>query len=498
MSELQHLSLGQTIEKINQLIDSGNGDAGRLYHILEYLKNKKPLYQSDQIYLEHKLNSSFDIDEEFVEDNDLVSKINTLIDSGNGDPGRLQHISDMIKDNKTLYHSDIQYLESKLHPSVSNTHVSESNFAKIPEPKQIEISKENTENVQSKPVPSPKIQGTMPKGWDTPPPSDDLDDITKKIETEEEKIKQQQKISDELDANRLKLSELVSHRKEYEHKVSSEKISLESQINNERQQIETQTRLSSDIIKQKDELAKIKKERTTIIKKINSEKSKMNKDLPRQKRQLAQAQLEQEKLENQIQTEQTLLSKMTEEQKNQLLSQAKIAQDIKLKQIDLEKTKQDYDEIVSQINEEKKKLDESEKLKKLIKSQEQDLIKAKEQRLEMINSISKEREIISKKTQEENNKLKTQSEYSKQLKKDEKELLLLKKKREKTEQQLNLKNKKLKEQAQKLKKQVDEKNKKLKSLKQAPAKKTAKTSAKKTTKTPAKKTASKKKTNSKK
>ena len=66
----------------------------------------------------------------------------------------------MIKDKKPLYHSDIQYLESKLHPSVSNTHVSELDSSKI------------------SPI---KIQGTMPKGWNATPPSDNLDDVTKKI-----------------------------------------------------------------------------------------------------------------------------------------------------------------------------------------------------------------------------------------------------------------------------------------------------------------------------
>lgn len=42
MSELERISLTQMIEKINELIDSGNGDAGRLYHILEFLKIKNP------------------------------------------------------------------------------------------------------------------------------------------------------------------------------------------------------------------------------------------------------------------------------------------------------------------------------------------------------------------------------------------------------------------------------------------------------------------------
>ena len=55
MSQLQHLSLSETIAKVDALIDEGNGDAGRLYHILEFLKNKRPLYHSDKIYLEKKI-----------------------------------------------------------------------------------------------------------------------------------------------------------------------------------------------------------------------------------------------------------------------------------------------------------------------------------------------------------------------------------------------------------------------------------------------------------
>ena len=51
------LTLSQTIEKVEQMIDIGKGDPGRLYHILESLKNNKILYHSDQAYLESKLNS---------------------------------------------------------------------------------------------------------------------------------------------------------------------------------------------------------------------------------------------------------------------------------------------------------------------------------------------------------------------------------------------------------------------------------------------------------
>jgi len=96
MSQLQHLSLSETITKVDALLDGGSGDPGRLYHILEFLKNNKPLYHSDKIYLEKKLDSSFSVEDEPEEENILLPKIKELIDSGNGDLGRLQSKTESI------------------------------------------------------------------------------------------------------------------------------------------------------------------------------------------------------------------------------------------------------------------------------------------------------------------------------------------------------------------------------------------------------------------
>lgn len=478
---MQKLTKTQTIEKIGNLIDSGNGDAGRLYHILECLKNNRILYHSDQVYLENKLNSSFSVEEEPDNESDTLSKIQQLIDDGKGDPGRLQHIYDMLANNKHLYHSDIVYLESKL-----NSLFQESQIKPIepPEAKTRKKSVLHPQKIVKESELKSETKRTMPKGWSQDNKSNEISTLTKNIDDETHKIQQQEQISNEINLQRSKLSQLISHRKEYEQKVTQEKSSLESQIKEERLKIERQTNLSEEIISQKEELSKVKKEREKIIKKIDLEKSKISKELIHQKKQLVQAQLEQEKIEKQIQTEQALLSKMALEQKSRLVEQAKMAHEIKSKQVELEKTKQDYDEIVSQVNAEKIKFKESEKLKKLIKSQEQDLIDAKEQRLNLINEISKEKEIISKKTLDEKNRLKSQDELNKQLKKEEKVFEILKKKHAKIEQQIKNKNQKLKEQQQKLKKQITEKNKKLKSLeKKSTSKKTIEKSTKKTTKT---------------
>lgn len=54
----------------------------------------------------------------------------------------------------------------------------------------------------------------MPKGWSTE--HDDLENITKHLEEEQQKVKVQQKNSDEITKQRFNLSQLISHRKEYE------------------------------------------------------------------------------------------------------------------------------------------------------------------------------------------------------------------------------------------------------------------------------------------
>ena len=98
---MTQLTLTQTIREIENFIETGNGDAGRLYHILECLENNRPLYRSDQLYLENKLDASFlTYDEEPVSENNLVPQIQQLIDNGDGDIGRLLHIRNMLLKNK--------------------------------------------------------------------------------------------------------------------------------------------------------------------------------------------------------------------------------------------------------------------------------------------------------------------------------------------------------------------------------------------------------------
>lgn len=436
---MNQLTLSETIQRVEQMIDSGNGDTGRLYHILESLRHNKALYHSDQVYLENKLNAEFTLkNEQRYIPTDLLEQIKFMIDSGNGDPGRLQHIHDMIFQNKTLYHSDQKYLDSKLEELKGNN-FSKQNTVKLKQdiPKynvQFEHVSENksesdTEQIKAPERPvalSDKLRGTMPKDWIPPNDSSALTGIYEKIKTEEQKIDEQKRIYDEINIQRSKLSQLILNRQEYEKQVKLEQTRLELQINEEREKIAKQIHFSEEISNQKKELDKVKSERDKIIHKISEEKIKTAKELETQKKQLVQAQLEQEEIEKQVQKEQALLAEMTRDQKERLLKQAQIAHEIKQKQQDLEKARLEYDEIVSQVNQEK--------------------------------------EEIGKKMLEEKDKLNSEKLLAKQLKQEEKLYEQLKTKREKLEVQIKNKNQKLKEKQEKLKKQIAEKDKKLKSI----------------------------------
>jgi len=169
---VEQLTLTQTIGKVEYLMDTGKGDPGRLYHILEFLKNNRPLYHSDQIYLENKLNSSFSVEEKPVEENALLPKVQQLIDSNNGDLGRLQHIYDALSNNKPLYYSDQEYLESKLNPSIEELCIVLVESSKTKQTKKYipPMPKEVPEKLETK----PKIRGSLPKGWSSTSNTEEL------------------------------------------------------------------------------------------------------------------------------------------------------------------------------------------------------------------------------------------------------------------------------------------------------------------------------------
>ena len=206
---------------------------------------------------------------------ETIAKVEVLIDTGNGDVGRLQHIYDMIANEKPLYHSDQVYLETKLQSPVQDTNSISVESSKTNAPVYCPPKKE----ILKEQIKTSKIQGMMPKGWIPTTDSEELGTISKNILDKEQKLQQKQKISEEINLQRSKLTGLISNCKDHEQKITVERSSLESQIKDKRNKIETQTKYSKELIIQKDELNVIKKEKLNIVKKIDSDKSKIIKEL---------------------------------------------------------------------------------------------------------------------------------------------------------------------------------------------------------------------------
>jgi len=99
---------------VEKLMISGKGDPGRLNHILTILREGRRLYDSDQKYLDSKLSQEIGIQEKLKVEENVITKVQRLVTSGAGDVGRLQFILESLKQGKTLYRSDQQYLEAKI------------------------------------------------------------------------------------------------------------------------------------------------------------------------------------------------------------------------------------------------------------------------------------------------------------------------------------------------------------------------------------------------
>ena len=111
---MANLTPQETRAFVEKLITSGKGDPGRLQHILTVMREGRQLYHSDQKYLDEKFSQEIGLQEKLKVEESILVKIQKLISSGAGDTGRLQFILEFLKQGKTLYKTDQQYLESKL------------------------------------------------------------------------------------------------------------------------------------------------------------------------------------------------------------------------------------------------------------------------------------------------------------------------------------------------------------------------------------------------
>ena len=108
---MKELTNHDIIERIDGLIEEGIGDPGRLDNIRESLRKGKTLFNSDMQYLENLLGPFVQSEPKEIHPDPLLPMVEKLIEAGTGDPGRLQSIHDSLLKGKPLFHSDENYLK---------------------------------------------------------------------------------------------------------------------------------------------------------------------------------------------------------------------------------------------------------------------------------------------------------------------------------------------------------------------------------------------------
>ena len=110
------VSVTQTLELIKQLIAENKGDVLRLRYIYEFLEKGRHLYASDQTYLEKKIDAKIIYEEKKPpsKQEEISKKIRNLLELGIGDSERLKFMLTWISKNQTLLNSDQIYLNQKV------------------------------------------------------------------------------------------------------------------------------------------------------------------------------------------------------------------------------------------------------------------------------------------------------------------------------------------------------------------------------------------------
>ena len=333
-------TISEIIERIDSLIDAGEYDAGRLDNIRESLRRNKPLFNSDQLCLEKLLGSPIIFKNEEVFSDPLLPLVKKLIDSGTGDYGRLQSIYDLLLKGKSLYQSDQVYVKKKLdeisHDS-TNLHVDE----------EVTLIETSDENQSSKDTLHKK--GALPKGWDKNKSVTDESNNDTQNNLVENNVKESTSSENET----IELSKIKQTSQEQKKQIESVSHDLDSQIKLERENIASNINQFKQITEQKDELKKIKIETFSVIDKIKQEREDLLKESKSQKEELIQVQKEQEEIENEIQQEQEHIEGMRESQKSYLSEKLESLKQLREREIELETTKIQFDQIQHEFEQEK-------------------------------------------------------------------------------------------------------------------------------------------------
>ena len=376
---MANLTAQETRAFVEKLAALGKGDPGRLAHILTILNEGRQLYNSDKKYLDEKFAQEIGLQQSLKVEEDILTKTQKLISSGAGDTGRLQFILEFLKQGKTLYKTDQQYLESKLGQKINYDDImpkQESDKTMESLKTQVTWANQRIASLESMITQNMgqlqqahKPQGTLPKGWQGQ--AQNLAQIQKELNVEQARLDHQKTEAEKMRMEQSKLTQIILDRKEFEKQVKIDKEQLQKQIEQERQNVVKQTKLVEQIKSQEAELEKARQERDGIIQQLQNEQEEI----------ATQAQAERERL-----AEQALVAKKLQQEKAQLESIRTENQKI------IEEAKSQERQLEQQVKQEKAKLATQAKLLKTVSSYEKFLADSKQKQQILSQKIAEQKQ----------------------------------------------------------------------------------------------------------
>lgn len=331
-SEIQQISTPDAILRIKKLIETNQGDPGRLQFISESLQKGKTLFHSDQIYLHKKISADV-IPAQIIQPTEIderLKNVKKLISLNFGEPGRLRYILQSLQNNRRLYHSDEEYIELKIeqfHRLSEGKTLKRRIRSKIPEvvdetftqpiPQKITEPSITPQDIPEK---LQEIEDAVlsPGKKETSDLFDLLDDspkINAEIGKEREKLSKAKLDHEQIKVQRNELSQLIVYRQEYEIKINREKELLENEIKIEQEKVKEKDRLVEELIKNQSKLIQTKTEREVLIEQIKIDKEKSEVELKKRQDELNELKKEYEDLQNEIKTRKQNLDNQINEQK---------------------------------------------------------------------------------------------------------------------------------------------------------------------------------------
>ena len=333
-SEIQQISTPDAILRIKKLIETNQGDPGRLQFISESLQKGKTLFHSDQIYLYKKISADV-IPAQIIQPTEIderLKNVKKLISLNFGEPGRLRYILQSLQNNKRLYHSDEEYIELKIeqfHRLSEGKRLKRRIRSKIPEPLEETFTQPVPQKITEASITPPsqdipeKLQEIedavlSPEKKETSDLFDLLDDspkINAEIGKEREKLSKAKLDHEQIKVQRNELSQLIVYRQEYEIKINREKEILENEIKIEQEKVKEKDKLVEELIKNQSKLIQTKTEREVLIEQIKIDKEKSEVELKKRQDELDDLKKEYEDLQNEIKTRKQNLDNQINEQK---------------------------------------------------------------------------------------------------------------------------------------------------------------------------------------